>query len=92
MRNAGGHPGIARAFAAALALAAADAAAQDAGAKAFAAHCAACHKAPALAQKAGAGSPEAAPRLIAFLKRHGAADEAEDAAIVDYLQRVANGG
>lgn len=63
-------------------------AAADAGARAFAAHCGACHEARALARRLGARSDDA---LLAFLDAHGDAPADVDRAIVAWLRREAAG-
>jgi mono/diheme cytochrome c family protein len=62
--------------------------AADARARAFAAHCGACHEARALARRLGARSDDA---LLAFLDAHGDAPADVDRAIVAYLRREAAG-
>jgi mono/diheme cytochrome c family protein len=53
----------------------------------FAQHCAVCHKPADLVRRVqGAGDPETAKAsLTTFLARHGRADAAADAAIIDWL-------
>lgn len=58
----------------------------------FEQHCARCHEAAEVSVAAGAASgPDAASAgLHDFLREHGAASDAEDAAIVAWLRRRAN--
>jgi mono/diheme cytochrome c family protein len=57
------------------------------GARLFAAHCAMCHKPADLAERVqSAGDAKTAKAsLTTFLARHGPADAAADAAIIDWL-------
>ena len=79
--TAAGRPGVA------------PAAVPQPGATLFEQHCARCHEVAevALALRDAAADPDAASApVLGFLKEHGRATEAEDAAIVAWLRQRAN--